>query len=96
MENVRQLTGKGVESLEHCPPTFHFDLSADEFHRLLDDPEETLASIGVEVPRGTSFTLVRWTEAFSDAQGWLPRGKGGKGVCCHQQGDGGVVCYTHY
>ena len=56
MENVKQLTGKGIESLEHCPPTVHFDLSADEFHRMLDNPEETLASIGVEIPRGTSFT----------------------------------------
>jgi hypothetical protein len=97
MENVKQLTGKGVDSLEHCPPSVHFDLSTEEFHRMLDDPVETLASIGLEVPRGTPFTLLRWTEAFSEAEGWQARGsRETKGICCHVQGDGGVACWVHH
>jgi hypothetical protein len=100
VENVQQLTGKGVSGLEHCPPVAHFDLAPEELQRFLENPEETLTSIGLEPIPGLQaatipyITLARPSEAYSEAEGW-EKGRAPTGWCCYAGGDGGVICHAH-
>jgi hypothetical protein len=106
MENVQAITGKGVEGLEHCPPVYHFDLSGEEFQRLLKNPKEVLASMGKEalasvdldLESPVSVRLGAWSQAYSETEGWHEADPEPQTmwtpVCCYASADQ-VVCHKH-
>jgi hypothetical protein len=98
-ENVQQLTGGTVKGLEHCPPLYHFDLSADEFEELTRNPGPTLDRLGLNfLPKPTYITLLKPDQEWSETEGWQQRMAAVDipgGVCCHSWADGGVQCFGH-
>jgi hypothetical protein len=95
---VRQLTGPGVAGLEHCPPTYHFDFSHEEFMAFVANPAVSMKHLGLHF-QVTSITLAQWHEWYSEKEGWTPNTELARrppsGVCCHGGADGGVRCHMH-
>lgn len=100
MATVNQLTGPGVEGLEDEAPTYHWDMSPEEFEEYLANPVEFGRKIGLPEGIGVNIHLVRWTEGWAGPEkGWISRtGETArppviKGFCCVGGSDGG--CHAH-
>ena len=96
---VRQLTGPGIKGLEHCPPTYHFDFSLEEFQSFILNPAEAVKELGLDF-KVTNIELAQWDKWYSQDGGWKKRPKAAKArparaVCCHGGADGGVRCHMH-
>ena len=74
-------SGSGVKELEQCPPEFHFELTQEELHLLIRDPDTAARLMGME-PRISSIEILVRRQA--DA------GKAARGqdiYCCRTWGD---------
>ena len=51
MKNLVQVMGPGCgnREVEHCPPTYHFELSADEMAKTIADPSLVGRELGLEI-----------------------------------------------
>jgi hypothetical protein len=51
MRNLVQVMGPGCgnRDVEHCPPTYHFELNSDELMGVIADPSAIARELGVEV-----------------------------------------------
>jgi hypothetical protein len=95
--HVKQLTGKGVEGLEHCPPSYHVDFTPEGFERLVANPEDVFTELGFVDPLpGITVELARPLEGFSEMEGWVSaKNNTTTGFCCVAGADGGVKCHRH-
>lgn len=50
MAKVTPIMGKGsgIKELEHCPDSYHFELTADELTEAIQDPDAAARRLGVD------------------------------------------------
>jgi hypothetical protein len=94
--HLQQLTGRGVKEkdLEHCPTTYHFELSPEEFEEFIRDPASTLERLGIPYPKPLNIYLERWDEVYSETEGWQSA-RPAQDYCAHGGDDGGLVIHKH-
>lgn len=94
---LKQLTGHGIEGLEHCPPLYHVDFEWEEFEAFLADPVGVMKDLGFEInyPR---IVLNRWHEAWSEKERkWVRVDAAAlkkQTLCCYGTDDE-IICHRH-